>query len=191
MIAFACNRRHNALAIENSVTFVSCGVSKRVHKYLSFIGLSTSRDNALECFNTLQKSVELNLKDTMNEPRLIQPFLCVDNVDFEARISSKRVEKSSRMFHGSWGYFHIIPSPLTPEALRNQFSLDVFLDSMNEGLKASMTLRDFLPDSEASVHWQITLKAQLATALQDYLIKPLLLDGQKKKTLACDLTSSD
>lgn len=179
-MAFACNRRHNGLQIENSLAFVSCGVSERVHDYLNFIGLSTSKEQALDCFDTLQKLAEVDLRKRLSEPRVLQPFLCVDNIDFEARVSEKRVEKSSRLFHGSWGYFHVPHSCSTSPSLAKQFCLEDLLTSMEHGTTTPVKLCDFLPNKEESIQWSKTLKAQLASTLQDYFIKPHLEYGAKK-----------
>ncbi|KAH9822626.1 hypothetical protein DFH28DRAFT_881868, partial [Melampsora americana] len=53
MLAFACNRRHCGLQLQNSITFLACGVTQKVNDYLHFLGLTSSRKTALEAVDTL------------------------------------------------------------------------------------------------------------------------------------------
>lgn len=180
MVAFACNRRHNALQLQNAITFVACGVSDRVNDYLNSIGLTSSRATALEAFDTLQKQAEKKIRVHLNRDHIIRPFLCADNLDFQARIHSQRVERSSRLFHGSCGYLHFIPNPLTPVVLREAWSLTSFLRSMRDGSSKSAHLKDFLPNAKENLQWVATLKAQLSQVLLKYLVKPQLENSPQK-----------
>lgn len=156
------------------MTFVACGVSERVNDYLHSIGLTSSRSTALQSFDTLQKRAEKNIRLKLSHDYIIRPFLCADNLDFQARVHSHRVEKTSRLFHGSWGYFHLIPCPLTPVVLREAWSLSRFLRSMQDGLSKKVDLKLFLPTPAENTHWVATLKAQLSHVLLEYLVKPHL-----------------
>jgi hypothetical protein len=54
MVAFACNRRANGFQLTNSVRFLACGVSDRVHDYLHYLGLTSSKRTALSALNRLE-----------------------------------------------------------------------------------------------------------------------------------------
>lgn len=181
MVAFVCNRRHNCLQLLNALTMFSTGVSDRVNNYLNFIGLTSSRDTALQGFDTLQKKAEVKICRVMAQDHLIRPFICADNIDFQARVHHQRVEKSSRLFHGSWAYLHFIPSPLTPVSLRGSWSLESFLKSMRDGSSKRSSLKTFMFDKEESDHWVLVLKSQLASALVQYVVKTLIQDSGGSK----------
>lgn len=181
MVAFSCNRRHNALQLHNSLTFVACGVSDRVNDYLNSIGLSSGRHTASRAFDTLQAKAEIKIRKEMARDHIIRPFLCADNLDFQTRVHHKQVDTFTRLFHGSWAYFHFIPSPVTPPALRGAWSLENFLKSMRDGASLSVSLNSFLPTSFESSHWVSTIKSQLSKALMEYIVKPLLKDLTKSK----------
>lgn len=108
MIAYACNRRNNAYQLHNAISLLACGASERVNDYLYSIGLCQSRDSALEALDTLKKETERMIRKSSDKTKTIQPLWCVDNIDFEARVHNKRVEASTRMFHGTWGYIHTV-----------------------------------------------------------------------------------
>lgn len=181
MVAFACNRRHNGLQMLNAVTFVACGVSDRVNDYLHSIGLTSSRDTSLDAFDTLKNNAERKLRLELSKAHVLRPFLCADNLDFQARVHSHRVEKSSRLFHGSWGYFHILPSALIPTPLRGAWSLPNFLESMRDGMSKTVNLKLFLATEEESQQWVSTIKAQLSHVLMEYLVKPHQDSSSKSK----------
>ncbi|PLW11444.1 hypothetical protein PCASD_24653 [Puccinia coronata f. sp. avenae] len=42
MVAFGTNRQDNFLQLENTLTFLACGVTEQVSKYLHYIGLCSS-----------------------------------------------------------------------------------------------------------------------------------------------------
>ncbi|KAH9821005.1 hypothetical protein DFH28DRAFT_1190502 [Melampsora americana] len=135
MIAFACNRRCNGLQLQNAVTLLACGVSARVHEYLFSIGLLSSRYTAVKAVDGLAKKAVINIKETLSKSYSIRPVLCVDNIDFETRIHHKRIEESTRQFHGSWGYCHIHKDTLQEAAISPESTLppddpgDLSLDS--------------------------------------------------------------
>ena len=122
MITFASNRRKNAMQLENAVTFVACGISDRVNKYLNFIGLSSCRQTAHSALGTLGKNAERTIKNRMKlgppgSPNFC-PLICIDNLDFQEAVHVKSVENQSSMFHGTWGY---LPPLSGSSAFRSSF----------------------------------------------------------------------
>ncbi|PLW28430.1 hypothetical protein PCANC_20815 [Puccinia coronata f. sp. avenae] len=61
MVAFACNRCANGFQLTNSVRFLACGVSDRVHDYLHYLGLTSSKRTALSALNRLALNAKYNL----------------------------------------------------------------------------------------------------------------------------------
>lgn len=181
MVAFSSNRRLNGLQLLNSLTLFACGVSDRVNDYLHSICLASSRDTALSAFDTLQKKAEIKIRKEMAQDHMIRPFLCANNLDFQTRIHHKQVEKFSRLFHGSWAYFHFIPDPLTPVSLRGAWSLENFLKSMRDAGSIPVDLLTFLPNKAESIHWESTIKAQLSQALIELIVTPNIQDSHKSK----------
>ena len=112
MIAYTCSRRNNGYQLYNSVALLACGISERVNNYLYSIGICSSRKSALEAIETLKNETELTIQNAVSKESTIQPFWCVDKIDFQARIHNPRVEASTRMFHGSWGYILSMPKHL-------------------------------------------------------------------------------
>lgn len=108
MIAFGCNRRVNAFQVEMSLTLLACGVSERVNSFLHYVGLTASRKTAMRALETLGREEAERIKVESRRPSPFAPLICVDNIDFEQRIHRKRLESASRVFHGSWGYIHVL-----------------------------------------------------------------------------------
>ncbi|KAH9808413.1 hypothetical protein DFH28DRAFT_909895 [Melampsora americana] len=50
MLAFACNRRHCGLQLQNSIMFLACAVTQKVNDYLHFLGLTLSRNVEVFCY---------------------------------------------------------------------------------------------------------------------------------------------
>ncbi|EGG11610.1 uncharacterized protein MELLADRAFT_91039 [Melampsora larici-populina 98AG31] len=53
MVSYVCNRRSNGMQIHNGMTFLACGASERLNEFLTFHGLSVSRQTALRVTDTL------------------------------------------------------------------------------------------------------------------------------------------
>ncbi|OAV86984.1 hypothetical protein PTTG_29630 [Puccinia triticina 1-1 BBBD Race 1] len=92
MLTFASNRRKNAMQLENSITFVACGISDQVNKYLNFIGLSSSCQTAHSALRTLGRKAKKTIKNRMKlgPPLSLNfcPLICIDNLDFQEAVQS-------------------------------------------------------------------------------------------------------
>ncbi|OAV96376.1 hypothetical protein PTTG_04046 [Puccinia triticina 1-1 BBBD Race 1] len=103
--AKAAAKIHRAHVLENAITFVACGISDRVNKYLNFIGLSSCRQTAHSALRTLGKKAEQKIKNNMKlgpaaSPKFC-PLICIDNLDFQEAAHKKSVDNQSSMFHGT------------------------------------------------------------------------------------------
>lgn len=61
MVFFGCNHHQNCLQLLNALTMLLSGAYNRVNDYLNFICLTSSRDTALQAFDTLQKKTEIKI----------------------------------------------------------------------------------------------------------------------------------
>lgn len=118
----------------------------------------------------LRVLTEDRIAAVMSQDHSIRPFLCVDNIDFEARIHFKRLENSSRMFHGTWGYLHILPTYLTQYITKEEASLDTFTAAMTDAEETPVNLSTFFPVQEEWEHWHKAIKALISQALITYVL---------------------
>ncbi|OAV92052.1 hypothetical protein PTTG_09885, partial [Puccinia triticina 1-1 BBBD Race 1] len=173
MLTYTSNRRKNAMQLENAITFVACGISDRVNKYLNFIGLSSCRQTAHSALRTLGSAAEQSIKNRMKigpaaSPNFC-PLICIDNLDFQETVHVKSVEKQSTMFHGTWGYLHrpnprilasVDPKDLTLEAYRTAIA-----KSADEVISPGM----FVLNKDESLHYRSVLKSQVASVFLTYI----------------------
>ncbi|OAV93802.1 hypothetical protein PTTG_27164 [Puccinia triticina 1-1 BBBD Race 1] len=175
MLTFTSNRRKNSMQLENAVTFVACGISDRVNKYLNFIGLCSSRKMAHLALRTLGKKDEQTIKNRMKlgpakSPKFC-PLICINNLDFQEAVHVRSVENQSSMFHGTWGYLHqpnpkilasVNPEDLTLEAYRSAIA-----NSANDVISPSK----FISNKEEGLHYRSVLKSQIASVFMTYIAK--------------------
>ena len=74
----------------------------------------------------------------MSKTYHLRPFLCIDNIDMESKIHHRRVEQTTKAFHATWGYFHVLSESLTPKAEADEMSLEHFLTAMSWRLNVTM-----------------------------------------------------
>jgi hypothetical protein len=109
MVAFACNHCANGFQLTNSVRFLACGVSDRVHDYLHYLGLASSKRTAVSALNRLALNAERKLRLVMASSKKspMVPSICIDNLDMEQKVHNLSVGNRSHTFQGTWGYIHI------------------------------------------------------------------------------------
>lgn len=122
MVAFACNRRQNTLQLHNSLNAVTFGVSNIVNEYPNIIWLASYGNMAAWAFDNSQAQAEFTINNGISWDHIIQPFICAENLDFQTPVHHKQVEKFTRLFHGSWGYFHFIPDQITRQVLQEAWT---------------------------------------------------------------------
>ncbi|KAI7933447.1 hypothetical protein MJO28_017650 [Puccinia striiformis f. sp. tritici] len=170
MVVFGTNRRDNALQIQNAVVLLACGVTERVNTFLNYIGLSSSRRTAHRAIQALGKLAEKKiLRIMLDDTAVLAPIICIDNIDFEESVHDKSVEKTSQMFHGTWGYLHVVDWQLLKQFDPSDFSLEKYhqsiLDSATMPLKPSF----FLPTQKTSYHFEAVIKSQITQVLLKYI----------------------
>ncbi|EFP74252.1 uncharacterized protein PGTG_00208 [Puccinia graminis f. sp. tritici CRL 75-36-700-3] len=174
MISFVHNRRNNSRQLENSLTFLACGVSNRVNRFLNYIGLVSSSKTA----NRALVALGLHAKDKITEKLSIKngqpiaPFLCVDNLDFEQRIHSQSQGNNSQMFHGTWGYLHQVDPTLLSSILPSDLTLETYVSAMEKVPSVQVFPKMLISSSKEEKHWSLVLKSQVAKVLLEHIAKP-------------------
>lgn len=172
MIAFVCNRIFNGTQVENSVAFIACGASDRMNDYLHFIGLTSSRKTGLKAMDTLGHACERLIKSRMNEKYSLHPFMTLENIDIQACIHNTRIESTTKMFHGSYGYLHFLPDHLTKCIDPNETMVEHILKCVEKSQSEPFEPSSMFPDQKDDNHWTLVLKSQLAQALVNYEVAP-------------------
>ncbi|KAH9822991.1 hypothetical protein DFH28DRAFT_1118339 [Melampsora americana] len=148
MLAFACNRRCNALQVENTITLLACGVSERVNQYLQQIGLSASRKSALRGLLVLSKEKAMSIKKRV------------------------KIDATSKTFHGTWGYAHYLDPKILCDLNTEECTVATFQKTLTKDCKQAIDSGDLLPDQNEQKRWVLTLKNQVARVLSHYMKRP-------------------
>ncbi|KAH9807667.1 hypothetical protein DFH28DRAFT_913790, partial [Melampsora americana] len=172
MIAFTSNRCFNGKQLQNSLAFIACGVSERTNDYLHFIGLTSSRETGLKAMDTLGRASEKLIKSRMAKEYKLYPFMTLDNIDIQTRIHNTRIESTTKMFHGSYGYLHFLPDHLTKDIDPNEATADNLLKCVENSRSKPFEPASMLPDQKDENHWTLVLKSQLAAVLVEYEVTP-------------------
>lgn len=172
MIEFACNRRFNGIQLANSLSFVACGLSDRMNDYLNFIGLTSSRKTALKAMDTLGTCAAEKLKSRCEQSYNLRPSMILDNIDIQACIHNVRIEKTTKVFHGSYGYLHFIPEHLTKDLDRAETSVESLVRCIKSSQKERFDMQLIIPNQEESTHWTLVQKSQLAKSFIAYVLNP-------------------
>ncbi|EGG11954.1 uncharacterized protein MELLADRAFT_101786 [Melampsora larici-populina 98AG31] len=78
------------------------------------IGLSACQKSALRGILTLAKAKSVTIKKKIKAAGAFGVFLCIDNLDMMERVHSRRIDATSKTYHGTWGYVHFVnPELLT------------------------------------------------------------------------------
>ncbi|EGG01976.1 uncharacterized protein MELLADRAFT_110576 [Melampsora larici-populina 98AG31] len=168
MIAVACNCRANAIPLANGLMALASGVSCRVNKWLHAFGLTTSRTSILQALDRLRVLQEQRLIDVFKANHKLLPLLCYDNIDINIKVHHTRVNASSRMFHGTWGFYIVFQAALQAKCAEDAVNLQTFLTSMASASRKPVRMSLFSPGVKESQHFVALVKGQLGKALREY-----------------------
>ncbi|KAA1096710.1 hypothetical protein PGT21_025879 [Puccinia graminis f. sp. tritici] len=174
MVTFASNRRANGLQLMNAMRFMACGVSERVHNYMNFIGLSSSRWTSLAALNTLAKEAKGKLRSGMaiKAGIPISPTICIDNIDMVEKVHALSVGNKTHTFRGTWGYIHF-PNPELLRSLNmDELSLPEYYKAIELANSAPIEPEYFLPTTESNIVEEGVWKSQIAQVLKKYIAVP-------------------
>ncbi|PLW45915.1 hypothetical protein PCASD_08636 [Puccinia coronata f. sp. avenae] len=171
MIAFGHNRRCNALQVWNSVVFLACGVTERMHSYFHHIGLCMSQKTAHKALASIGKTAKESLASAMSltSRKPLSPLICIDNIDFQEKKHAISPENTSHMFHGTWGYINTINKELLKDFDPDDFSLQRYKEAIKQAETMEITPAMFIPTFEQSLHFSQVIKSQLACVMLGYL----------------------
>lgn len=169
MIAMACNRRSNVIPLANGLVTLAAGVTTRSNEWLNALGLTTSRWTVLKSMDRLRELQEERLMELFKVNHKLMPLLCYDNIDIHLRIHNTRIDTSSRLFHGTWGFFKVIEACVMAKSKEEAMSLATFLASMSSAQHKPVLMSTFSPEPDQSDHWVSVIKCQLAKALKEYV----------------------
>ncbi|EGG03084.1 uncharacterized protein MELLADRAFT_65820 [Melampsora larici-populina 98AG31] len=149
------------LSLENLVHIKPTPASQAEHKLAK-----TSILQAMEHLGVLQ---EKRMMDLFKINHKLMPFLCYDNVDIQLKIHNSCVDKTTRLFHGTWGFFNVFQSELLAECSTEELGLPSFVEAMAAADKKPVNLAMFCPKAPDMEHWKLVIKGQLAKALKEYV----------------------
>ncbi|KAA1103276.1 hypothetical protein PGT21_012310 [Puccinia graminis f. sp. tritici] len=174
MVAFGGNRRHNGLKLSNLQIFLAAGVTERVSSYLNYIGLASSRQTAHAALKTLgtEGAQKLTAQFELSPTLPLMPFLCYDNLDFQEKVHMNSVERTSTMFHGTWGYIHSPPSGVLADLDQAELTIGALNDALHNGSKLIIRPEMFTPSRDSSKHWEKTMKSQITQVILQYIATP-------------------
>lgn len=170
------------MQLQNTVSFVACGVSARVHRLLHSIGLTSSQSTALDALDTLRsRTLARNIAE-LGKNYVLRPFLCFDNIDIQAKVHRQRMDTASQTFHGTWGFFHVLSESMLSSLDPSQVSREAFDESMEKAATTPVEIHSFLAKTEEVDHWRETVKCQLWQAVKLYICE--ILDVETPPKLA-------
>ncbi|KAA1070445.1 hypothetical protein PGT21_012403 [Puccinia graminis f. sp. tritici] len=172
MLGFTLNRRNNALQLNNAVRFFACGVSERVHEYLNYLGLSSSRSTAMAALRTLSIEGERAIRAAMRAPPVISPTICIDNIDMEQHVHQPSVGMRSHTFRGTWGYIHLASKEVLDGLDPAELDLSVLHEAMQSVQGLEIQPHMFLPSPSEESYGITVIKSQIAKVLNDYIASP-------------------
>ncbi|OAV92777.1 hypothetical protein PTTG_27538 [Puccinia triticina 1-1 BBBD Race 1] len=85
-------------------------------------------------------------------------IICLDNLDFEESIHEKSIEKTTQMFHGTWGYLHVPDAQLISQFDPEEFSLKCYQKAIQDSADMQVEPSWFLPDNDSRLHFWDVLK---------------------------------
>ncbi|KAA1073580.1 hypothetical protein PGT21_016451 [Puccinia graminis f. sp. tritici] len=175
MVAFAHNRRHNGLQLTNAIRFTACGASERVHEYLHYLGLCSSRRTAMSALSTLALEGQKKIREAMsvkaNLP--IAPTICIDNIDMVQGVHDISVGNRSKTFRGTWGYIHVPNASLLECLNPDELTLSSYHESLRRARSVSIEPKHFMPSPQAAVSEMKVWKSQIAKVLLEHLAVPM------------------
>ncbi|EGG11504.1 uncharacterized protein MELLADRAFT_59724 [Melampsora larici-populina 98AG31] len=150
----------SVLAMENLVYVKSTPAEQSAHK-VETVSRPQSRDNP-----SVSRG---HAYSCLTNATLLLPLLCYDNIDIHLRIHNTRIDTSSRLFHGTWGFFKVIEACVIAQSQDEAVSLATFLQSMASAQQKAVEMSAFSPSPAQSDHWVSVIKLQLAKAFTDYV----------------------
>ncbi|EGG10756.1 uncharacterized protein MELLADRAFT_60250 [Melampsora larici-populina 98AG31] len=159
----------NALPMANALMGYAGGISCQINEWLNCHGMTTSRSSTLQAMEHLRVLQEDRMMELFKLNHKLLPLLIYDNIDIHLKIHNTRIEASSRLFHGTWGFFIVVRSCLQAKCSEEVARLSTFLDAMASADRKTVQMSSFCPTPAEADHWVAVVKAQLAKALAEHV----------------------
>lgn len=78
----------------------------------------------MDGLKNIAKHAAVKIKEIMGKVGVISPFIVIDNLDMQERVHYARLDASTHMYHGTWGYIHELALELTAGLDLDAFSLE-------------------------------------------------------------------
>ncbi|SGY74821.1 BQ5605_C005g03382 [Microbotryum silenes-dioicae] len=154
-IAFACNRRNNAMQHRNGLMTLACGANDRLTTFLYDCGLTTSRWATLQAAASLTKANSTKLKEIGSNKYF---HVTVDNIDVTHHVNDQQLDRRTELLHGTFGYAHIQNGDIA-----NAYNLRAY--SAHQASLPRVNLQHLLPTSQSDSSFTTGIKAQIYRAL--------------------------
>lgn len=122
--------------------------------------------------DTLGTLAEKKIKTRMAKPYNLRPFTTLDNIDIQAQAQNSRIESSTKLLHGLYGYLHFLPAHLIEDMDPNKATAENLLRCSKKSQSESFDIHSILPYQTGTNNWTFVLKAQLSSALLNHAVEP-------------------
>ncbi|SCZ92297.1 BZ3500_MvSof-1268-A1-R1_Chr5-2g07768 [Microbotryum saponariae] len=154
-IAFACNRRNNAMQHRNGLMTLACGANDRLTMFLYDCGLTTSRWATLQAAASLTKANSTKLKEIGSNKYF---HVTVDNIDVTHHVNDQQLDRRTELLHGTFGYAHIQNGDIAG-------AYNLRADSAHQASLPRVNLQHLLPTPQSDSSSTTGIKAQIYRAL--------------------------
>ncbi|SCZ97538.1 BZ3500_MvSof-1268-A1-R1_Chr4-3g07237 [Microbotryum saponariae] len=153
-IAFACNRRNNAMQHRNGLMTLACGANDRLTTFLYDCGLTTSR-----CSGRLSKQLRAANSTKLKEIGSNKYFhVTVDNIDVTHHVNDQQLDRRTELLHRTFGYAHIQNGDIA-----GAYNLRAY--SAHQASLPRVNLQHLLPIPQSDSSSTTGIKAQIYRAL--------------------------
>ncbi|SCZ91546.1 BZ3500_MvSof-1268-A1-R1_Chr1-2g01480 [Microbotryum saponariae] len=154
-IAFACNRRNNAMQHRNGLMTLACGANERLTMFLYDCGLTTCRWATLQAAASLTKANSTELKEIGSNKYF---HVTVDNIDVTHHVNDRQLDRRTELLHRTFGYAHIQNGDIA-----GAYNLRAY--SAHQASLPRVNLQHLLPTPQSDSSSTTGIKAQIYRAL--------------------------
>ncbi|SCZ96952.1 BZ3500_MvSof-1268-A1-R1_Chr4-2g06887 [Microbotryum saponariae] len=154
-IAFACNRRNNAMQHRNGLMTLACGANDRLTMFLYDCGLTISRWATLQAAASLTKANSTKLKEIGSNKYF---HVTVHNIDVTHHVNDRQLDRRTELLHRTFGYAHIQNGDIA-----DAYNLRAY--SAHQASLPRVNLQHLLPTPQSDSSSTTGIKAQIYRAL--------------------------
>ncbi|SCZ88859.1 BZ3500_MvSof-1268-A1-R1_Chr2-1g04685 [Microbotryum saponariae] len=154
-IAFACNRRDNAMQHRNGLMTLACGANDRLTMFLYDCGLTISRWATLQAAASLTKANSTKLKEIGSNKYF---HVTVDNIDVTHHVNDRQLDRRTELLHRTFGYAHIQNGDIAG-------AYNLRASSAHQASLPRVNLQHLLPIPQSDSSSTTGIKAQIYRAL--------------------------